>query len=533
MNFGNDIISFFTYLFDNRDQILSLLLEHIRLTAIAVGLAILIGVPLGILISYVRKLGKPVLGVANVVQAIPSMALLGFAIPFLGIGTKPAVVMVVLYSLLPIVKNTYTGVEGISPQMLEAAAGIGMTRFQVLRKVRIPLALPVIMAGVRISAVTAVGLMTMAAFIGGGGLGYLVFSGIRTVDNNQILAGAIPACLLALFVDFLAGMIEKLVTPVSLQKADRSGKSPAKRNRSRKVILGVSAAALAVLFTVNGISGLVNSRNRKETITVGGKDFTEQVILTHLVSDMIESNTELSVNRKPMLGGTQVCFGAMKSGQIDLYIDYTGTCYGDTLNYPPISDMEKVYDTVRQDYKSRFNIDVLKQMKFNNTYTLAVKPETAEQYHLSTFSDLAKVSDKLVISPTLEFMNREDGFPGIVNAYGFRFRDAKGIDGSPRYTALMNNESDVVDAFSTDGLLKKFNLVVLQDDRHFFPPYYAVPLVRDEVLQKHPELEPVLEKLGNALTDDVMSELNYRVDELKQDPRKVAQDFLTEKGLIS
>lgn len=526
-------MNFIQYMIENRAQIFSLLLEHIRLTAVSVGLAILIGVPLGILISYVRKLGKPVIGVANVVQAIPSMALLGFAIPFLGIGTKPAIVMVVLYSLLPIIKNTYTGLESISPQMLEAAAGIGMTKYQVLMKVRVPLALPVIMAGVRISSVTAVGLMTMAAFIGGGGLGYLVFSGIRTVDNNQILAGAIPACLLALFVDFIVGTIEKLVTPVSLQKAEGKGKSAAKRRRGRKVILGVSAAALVLLFAINGVTGLIRSHNQKETIAVGGKDYTEQVVMVHLVSDMIESNTDLSVSRRPMLGGTQVCFGAMSSGQIDMYVDYTGTCYADVLNYKPISDVQKVYDAVKKDYKSRYNVDVLKQMSFDNTYTLAVRPETAEKYHLSTFSDLAKVSDKLVVSPTLEFMNREDGLPGVEETYGMRFMDEKGIDGSPRYTALMNNESDVVDAFSTDGLLKKFKLVVLEDDKHFFPPYYAIPLIRDDTLQKHPELEGVMEKLGDALTNDVMIELNYRVDELKEDPEKVAEDFLTEKGLIS
>ena len=179
-------------------QITELLLEHIVMTVIAVGLAIVIGVPLGILISYVKRLSGPIVGVANVIQAVPSMALLGLAIPLLGIGTLPAVVMVIIYSLLPIIKNTYIGISGIDPAMVEAARGIGLTRWQVLYKVKLPMALPVIMAGVRISAVTAVGLMTMAAFIGAGGLGYLVFSGIRTVNNLQILAGAIPACILAL-----------------------------------------------------------------------------------------------------------------------------------------------------------------------------------------------------------------------------------------------------------------------------------------------------------------------------------------------
>lgn len=217
-------MNFWNYIISNYPQILSLLIEHLKLTAISVGLAILIGVPLGIFISFAAKASKPILAVANVIQAIPSMALLGFMIPLLGIGVIPAIVAVVLYSLLPIIKNTYTGIDNINPQTLEAAKGIGLTPFQVLTKVQIPLALPVIMAGVRIASVTAVGLMTMAAFIGAGGLGYLVFSGIRTVNNNQILAGAIPACLLALMVDFLIGLTEKLVTPVSLQKGDASVK---------------------------------------------------------------------------------------------------------------------------------------------------------------------------------------------------------------------------------------------------------------------------------------------------------------------
>lgn len=525
-------MNFITYITQNYNSILSLLGEHIRLTAVAVGLAILIGVPLGILIVYVQKISKPILGVANVIQAIPSMALLGFAIPFLGIGTKPAIVMVVLYSLLPIIKNTYTGIESVNPQMLEAASGIGMTRFQILSRVQIPLALPVIMAGVRISAVTAVGLMTMAAFIGGGGLGYLVFSGIRTVNNDQILAGAIPACILALFVDFLVGLIEKLVTPISLQK-NKGNAAQLKTGRTRqKWILGVTAGALVILFAVNSFTGFMKSQNQKETITIAGKDFTEQVVLTHMVSDMIEGNTNLQVNRRPMLGGTQVCFSALKSGEIDLYVDYTGTCYGDTLKYPPISDMEKVYNTVQKDFKEQFNVDVLKQMNFNNTYTLAVKPETAKKYNLKNFSDLQKVAPQLVISPTLEFMNRADSLPGLIKTYGFQFKDAKGIDGSPRYTALMNNESDVIDAFSTDGLLKKYDLTVLKDDKNFFPPYYAIPLVRGEVLEKHPELAEVMEKLGNALSDEAMSDLNYKVDELKMEPEQVAKDFLLEKGLI-
>lgn len=522
-------MSYIKYIIENTDQILQLTIEHIQLTVIAVGIAILIGVPLGILISYIKQLNRPVIGVANVVQAIPSMALLGLAIPLLGIGTLPAVTMVILYSLLPIIKNTFIGIQSINPQTLEAAKGIGLTKLQILFKVQIPLALPVIMGGVRISAVTAVGLMTMAAFIGGGGLGYLIFSGIRTVNNAQILAGAIPACILALLVDFLVGLVENLVTPISLQKHTASKENLLKTRKLHKLALTVTAIFLVVIF---GVSAILGRTTATKIITVAGKDYTEQQILTHMISDLIEERTDITVDRKVNLGGTQVVFSAMKSGKVDLYVEYTGTAYGDTLNYPPIPDVEEVYNTVKKDYKEQFGIDVLKQMGFNNTYVLAVRKDTAEKYNLKNISDLSKVADGLVAGTTLEFLNREDGLPGVLRHYNFNFMDTTGLDGSPRYVALINNETDVVDAFATDGLLKKFDLVSLEDDKQFFPPYYAIPIIREEIAEQYPELIPLIEELGAILTDEVMIELNYQVDELQMEPQNVAHEFLIEQGLI-
>lgn len=516
------------YLTANSPQILSLLIEHIKLTGISVGLAILIGVPLGILISYAAKVSKPILSIANIIQAIPSMALLGFMIPFLGIGTVPAVVAVVLYSLLPIIKNTYTGIQSINPQTLEAAKGIGLTPFQVLTKVQIPLALPVIMAGVRIAAVTAVGLMTMAAFIGAGGLGYLVFSGIRTVNNSQILAGAIPACLLALLIDFLLSIVEKLVTPISLQKGETATKK--KKRKTQKATLAIFALLFAIVFF---ISSMGNGIKADKVITVGSKDFTEQAILGNLVADFIEDRTDISVNRKVELGGTQVCFGALQTGDIDLYIDYSGTAYTDMLKHPPISDMEEVYETAKSELKEKYNIDVLKQMGINNTYVLAVTEETAQKYNLETISDFAKIANTMKSGTTFEFLNREDGLPGLQKKYGFTLKESISLDSSPRYTALINKDVDVVDAFATDGLLKKFSLVTLKDDKNFFPPYFAMPLVKGETLEKYPELIPVMEELSDVLTDEIMVELNYRVDELQESPDQVAHDFLIESGLIA
>ena len=521
-------MEFIDYVVENHEQIISLFLEHIELTFIAVGLSILIGVPIGIIISYIKKLDKPILGLSSVIQAVPSMALLGFLIPFVGIGTIPAIIVVILYSLLPIIKNTYTGINGISETMIESAKGIGLTKSQILFKIQIPQTLPVIMAGIRISAVSAVGLMTMSAFIGGGGLGYLIFSGIRTLNNYQILAGAIPACILALIVDYFFGLIEKLVTPVSLQMKDLSREEVLNKRKRQKVMLFVIFVLVGLVF----LSSIKVSDKSAKTITVSGKDFTEQNILCEMVSDYIEFNSDISVNRKCNLGGAQVVFSAIQRGDIDLYVDYLGTDYTDILKYSPISDVDKVYDTVKSEFDSKYDLTVLDKMNFNNTYALAVRQDTANKYNLKTISDLVPYASLLKISPTLEFVNREDGLSGLNKVYGLNFSDVIAIDGSPRYTALMNDNSQVIDAFTTDGLLKKFGLVVLEDDKNFFPPYYAVPVIRNSVIEKYPELEGLLNNLGSYLTNDSVQELNYEVDELGKAPDVVAHDFLEKNNLI-
>jgi len=524
------MITLFNYMVDHGAQIWSLTVEHIEMTAIAVGISILIGVPLGILISYVKKMDKPVIGAANVVQAIPSMALLGLGIPLMGIGVLPAIVMVIIYSLLPIIKNTYTGISGIDPQMVEAAHGIGLTKWQVLKKVKLPMALPVIMAGVRISAVTAVGLMTMAAFIGAGGLGYLVFSGIRTVNNYQILAGAIPACILALIVDFLMGLIEKLVTPISLQKNFGVSKEHLKKNRKREKVTLIVAAVLICVLIGNGIVG--SMEKQQKTITIGSKDFTEQLILCNLYADVIEKQTDVNVVRKENLGGTQVCYGALKKGDIDMYVDYTGTLYCDLLKHPAKSDMKAVYNQCKSELSDKYNIQLLNQCNFNNTYTLTVSQATAKKYNLNSISDLKNYDSQLKLGCTLEFQNRGDCMPALKSKYNMNFKKVIGIDGSPRFTALQNKEVDVIDAFATDGLLMKYHLKVLKDTDHLFPPYYAVPCIREDTLKKYPELKKAINSLSPYLTDSVMMKLNYQVDEEGKEPADVARTFLQQKGLI-
>jgi osmoprotectant transport system permease protein len=210
-------MNLFSYFIDRPDVILRLLLQHLQLTGIAVSLAILVGVPLGIAITRVKVLSDPILGIASIFQTIPSIALFGVLIPFMGIGIKPAIVVLFLYALLPIIKNTYTGIKGVSPFMIDAGLGMGMTSIQVLRMVELPQSLPVIMAGVRIATVINIGTTTIAAYIGAGGLGQLIFTGIQLVRNDMIIAGAVPAALLALTADRLLGYVEYRLTPIGLR----------------------------------------------------------------------------------------------------------------------------------------------------------------------------------------------------------------------------------------------------------------------------------------------------------------------------
>ncbi|MFZ7944434.1 MULTISPECIES: glycine betaine ABC transporter substrate-binding protein [Bacillaceae] len=515
--------AFWNYLTANYQQIVNLLGEHLYLSIVSVLIAIVIGIPLGILISNEPKLSKPIIGTTNVIQAVPSLALLGFLIPFIGIGSSPAIVMVVLYSLLPIVKNTYTGLTNIDGDILEAAKGIGLTKSQTMRKVQLPLAFPMIMAGIRISAVTAVGLMTIAAFVGAGGLGYLVFSGVQTVDNHMILAGAIPACILALLIDFVVGKLETSLSYTSKRKTP---------SKSGKKVKRWMIAFASIIIIAAGSLKMYSIANAEDKIVIGSKNFSESMILGNMLADLIENKTDLQVERKLNLGGTQVAFSAINNGDIDLYVEYTGTGLVNILKQPPESDPDKVYDYVQKEFKQKYGIELLKPIGFNNTYALAIRQDTAKEYGLSTVSDLAKVSGNLIVGPTIEFSNREDGLSGLEKTYNMAFKDVKAVDGGLRYTALKNHKSDVIDAFSTDGLLEAFQLKVLKDDQNFFPPYYAVPIIKEETLQAHPELEKAINSLAGKLSDEKMRQLNYKVDSLKQSPAKVAKEFLKKEGLL-
>jgi osmoprotectant transport system permease protein len=374
----NEQQSLWSFMFEQKEKLLEQTLTHIGLTFISLLIAVLIGVPLGILISRKVKFAGTVLGFAGILQTIPSIALLGVMIPLLGIGPKPAIVALFLYALLPIIRNTYTGITEVSNFVIDAAKGMGMSNLQILFKVELPLAMPVLLAGIRTATVINVGVATLAAYIAAGGLGEFIFGGIALNNSNMILAGAIPAALLAILFDFLLSRLQKL-----------------------------NIRILKPVFLILGIILIVFS----------------------------------------------------------------------AIYFIP-----------------------------------SVKP------------------GNLLAGFTPEFMGRQDGYLGLKDKYKLKIRTVV-ISDAVMYKATFEKKLDVISGYSTDGRLKAFDLVTLTDDKGIFPPYYAAPIVRNQTLIKYPELESILDLLSGKINDRLMTDLNYRVDYLKQSPEKVAREFLVKAGL--
>ncbi len=506
-------------------------IEHMNMTTMAVFLSVIIGVPLGILVSKNKKLAAFIIGIANLMQSIPAIALLAFSVPFVGIGEKPAIIMVIIYALLPIIKNTYTGISGIDPKTLEAARGIGLSAWQQLFKVELPLAMPYIMAGVRISAVGAVGTMTIAAFAGAGGLGWFINMGLIGLNANMVLLGAIPASLLALLIDYVLAEMEKFLVPEGLNPAEQIEADNGKKHPLKKVLV---CALCFLLVTVPMGSRVYEDymASQQKKIVVGTTNFTEVFIIGYMYSELIEHDTDITVERCFNLSGADFAYSALTNGSIDTFVEYTGTALANFCKKPLVNDVDEVYNTVSQMLLERDNIVTSKPIGFNNTYMMSVTPETAEKYKLSKLSDLLSISKSFTLGCTAEFLQRKDCLPGLHEKYGTEFKEVKALDATIRYQAIANGEVDVIDAYSTDGLLKKMGLVTLTDDLQFFPPFYAVAFTRSEILEKYPELVPVMAKLEGAITDEEMRTMNYEVDVEGKDPKNVAHEFLVKKGLL-
>lgn len=496
--------------FQNRKELLwTALIEHIQLSFISLLIAVAIAVPLAIFLTHHKKIASPIIQVTAIFQTIPSLALLGLMIPLVGIGKVPAVIALVIYALLPILRNTYTGLTEIDPSLVEAADAMGMDRFRKLIKVEMPLAMPVIMAGIRNAMVLIIGTATIAALIGAGGLGSLILLGIDRGNNYLILIGAIPAALLAVGFDYLLSYFEK----TSFKKTI--------------IVLGTVTIVMVGILLIPLFTG------QDKQITIAGKLGSEPEIIMNMYKELIEDQTDLSVELKPNMGKTTFVFNALESGDIDIYPEFTGTVLATFLNEEAVSTSEKeVYEQAREGLAEQYDMTLLEPMAFNNTYTLAVTSDIAKEYNLEKMSDLQGAADKVKVGFTLEFADRQDGYLGIQDLYGITFDNLKTMEPKLRYQAIATGDINLLDAYSTDSELEEYELVVLKDDKGLFPPYQGAPLMLDKTLEKHPELEEVLNTLSGQVTDDDMRKMNYEVNVKNQDPQKVAQDYLKENKLI-
>lgn len=513
------------FLINNFSEVISALWQHLEITFLSVGVAILIGVPLGILISKKKSIAKPVLTIAGVFQTVPSLALFGLVIPFLGIGLLPSIIVLFLYALLPIITNTYIGITGIDKNLLEAAKGMGMSKKEILTKVEIPLSIPIIMGGVKISSVTCAGTATIAALIGAGGLGSFIFRGIATGNNNLIMMGAIPAALLAIGINNMFGLIERALKPL------QSSNNIDWVHRFKKPILAMGALVFILPLLASSIGYYSKWQTKDQTIVIGHKNYTEQRILGQMYSLLIEDRTDLNT-RVLEFGGTQIVFKALTNNEIDMYPEYTGTAYSSILNQTEIFDAEKTYNIVNSSLKGEYGVDVLTPLGFNNTYVFLAKPEFVNKYNIKNISDLKKFQGDFEIATDNEFLDRADGLPGMEIEYGLKFKDVKGMDAGLLLTAVNSDRVDIAVGYGTDGRISKYGLEIIEDDKNFFPPYNVTPMVMEGFKDKFPECYEIMSGLSGKITDSEMQALNLMVSDENVSPREAAASYLRENGLI-
>ena len=484
--------------------------QHLQLSLLTLLLAIFLAVPLAIYLSSRKRASNWVLQLAGIFQTIPSMALLGLFIPIMGIGTLPALTALVIYAIFPILQNTITGLQGIDPSLEEAGVAFGMTKWERLKKFEIPLAMPVIMSGIRTAAVMIIGTATLAALIGAGGLGSFILLGIDRNNASLILIGALSSAFLAIAFNLLLKWMEKA------------------KLRTIFAAFAVMVIGLGASYTPSLLP-----KPKKENLVIAGKLGPEPEILANMYKILIEENTDMTVTVKPNFGKTTFLYEALKKGDIAIYPEFTGTVTESLLKpAPQVShDPETVYQAARDGIKKQDDLAFLKPMAYQNTYAVAVPKKIAQEYGLKTISDLKKVEGELKAGFTLEFNDREDGNKGLKKVYGLHLQVST-MEPALRYQAIQSGDIQITDAYSTDAELARYDLVVLEDDKQLFPPYQGAPLMKEALLKKHPELEGILNQLAGKITAEQMSQLNYQVGVEGKSANQVARDFLTQEGII-
>ena len=494
----NDLVTTFQNRFGDWAEAL---LQHLQISLLSLLIAILISVPLAVWLLKKKKASEAILQITGIFQTIPSLALLGLLIPVMGIGTVPAVTALVVYALFPIVQNTITGLQGIDPNLVEAGTAFGMTRWERLRKYELPLAMPVIVSGVRTSAVMIIGTATLAALIGAGGLGSFILLGIDRNNNSLILIGAISSALLAILFSLVIRWLEK---------------------RSLKQILA------AFLVLIVGLAGsyapnFVSAVQKQDTVVIAGKLGPEPEILINMYKQLIEADSNIKVALKPDFGKTTFLYKALKRGDIDIYPEFTGTITESLLTDKPkaSNDPGAVYSAARDGIIRQDSLVLLKPMRFQDTYAVAVKKSYADQYSLKNISDLANVGGSVQAGFTAEFNDRDDGNRGLKKVYGLDL-NVRTMDPALRYTAINDGQVQIVDAYSTDAEITQYNLIALKDNKHLFPPYQGAPLMKSSLLNK----------LSGKITDAEMSRMNYEVKVRNRAAADVAREYLLKEGLL-
>lgn len=493
---------------ERKSQWIVALSEHLQLSFLSLFIAMAVAVPLAILLSNRKKINEALLQVTGIFQTIPSLALLGLFIPFMGIGKVPAITALVIYAIFPIYQGTATGFAEIDPSLEEAATAFGMTAWEKLKKYRLSLAMPVMMSGVRTAAIMIIGTATLAALVGAGGLGSFILLGIDRNDSALILIGAISSALLAVL---FGAVIQWL-----------KGKKP----KTILIALFLAAALMAASVILPG--------GESKNIVIAGKLGAEPEILINMYKELIEEDTDLTVELKPNFGKTGFLYEALKAGSIDIYPEFTGTITGSLLaeNVGKLSnDPAAVYEIARDKIAAQDNLAYLKPCEYQNTYAIAVTEEFAESNQLEKISDLKPLEKTAVAGFTLEFNDREDGNRGLKSLYGLNFQ-VKTMEPALRYTAIAGGSIDLTDVYSTDSQIITNHLKLLEDDKQLFPPYQAAPLMRQETLKKHPEIQTALEKLAGKITSDEMTRMNYAVDVEGKEAKDVAREYLLKEKLI-
>jgi len=491
------------------------LTAHLQLSLLALGCSAAISLPLGIAITRVRWLEQPTLGVAGVIQTIPSLALLSIMVPLLAtlglqsIGFLPAFLGLTLYGVLPILRNTVTGIAGVDPTLKEAARGVGMTPSQQLRYVELPLSLPVIIAGLRTAAVWTVGIATLSTPVGATSLGNYIFSGLQTRNYTAVLVGCVAAATLALALD---GLIRALETGF--------------RTRRRRQVI-VATILVAVLYLYAGLTlAAALMRHDVRPVTIGAKTFTEQYVLANLLGQWIELKTDHPTAQMQSLG-SMVAFDALATGEVDVYVDYSGTLWANEMGRQTVvMDRSRLLAEVSAFLADVYGIQVVATLGFENAYAIAARAREAEKMHLTRISDLIPLAPDLSIGGDYEFFSRPEWI-AVRDTYGLAFREQRTMDPALMYQAAAEGAVDLISAFTTDGRLTAYNLQILEDDRAAIPPYDAIVLVSAKLARTRPDVVTALKQLEGTVNADEMRLMNLTVDEYGANPSTVAANHIS------